>query len=330
MSYCSENKLPLNTPLNRVIEVIELLGYKKGIDQLKIENQLAFYYWSGDTDHISFVGITLHLFRDEECISVTTRTRMGRSYWDLQQQNKTISLLKSLFGGTFSTDEGANRYMKFDVPEPSKLSCSLYVARWVFHNALLNPSIYLSSRKLTGALAKQELTGFSWLDELNPRVLSNNMLIPYIIGCWEAYFRQSFMSIVKYADDISDKALKNCRVSSQEMLRAIQQPELLAHFVADSLSFQRPSVIADNFKQLNQRIDIASWLRKPYHNRRKTLFDSISEIIDLRDNLVHTGTLSTNISDKEVNRIITDLTAAADRVYDGFGTVFDFVPNYNF
>jgi len=330
MSYCSENKLPLSAPLNRLVEVIELLGYKKGLDQLKIENQVAFYYWNGDADHISFVGITLHIFKDEECISVTTRTRMGRSYWDLQQQNKTISLIKSLFGGTFSTDEGANRYMKFNAPEPSKLSCSLYVARWVFHNALMNPSIYLSSRKLTGTLAEQELTGLPWIDEMNPRVLSNNMLIPYIIGCWEAYFRQSFMSIVKYADNIHEKALKNCRVSSSELQQAIRQPELLLYFLADSLSFQRPSIIAENFKQLNQRIDIALWLRKPYHNRRKTLFDSISEIIDLRDNLVHTGALSLSISDTEVKRIITDLTAAADRVYDGFGNVFDFKPNYNF
>ena len=330
MSYCSENKLPLSTPLGRLIEVIELLGYKRGIDQLKIENQVAFYYWNGDAGHISYVGITLHIFKYEEHILVTTRTRIGRSYWDLQQQNKTISLLKSLFGGTFYTDEGGNRYMKFDAPEPSKLSCSLFVARWVFHNGLINPSVYLSSRKLTGTLAERELTGLPWIDEMNPRVLSNNMLIPYIIGCWESYFRQSFISILRYADNIPEKALKNCRVSSSELLQSVQQPELLVYFLADSLSFQRPSVIAENFKQLNPRIDVASWLRKPYHNRRKSLFDSISEIIDLRDNLVHTGALSTNVSDKEVNRIITDLTAAVDRIYNGFGAVFDFEPDYNF
>lgn len=330
MSYCSENRLPLKTPINRLIEVIELLGYKKGADQLKLENQIAFYYWNGDIDHISFVGITLHVYKEEDHILVTTRTRIGRSYWDLQQQNKTISLLKSLFGGSFCTDEGGNRYMKFDIPEPSKLACSLFVARWVFHNALINPSVYLSSRKLTGGFAEQGLTGLPWIDEMNPMVLSNNMLIPYIIGCWESYFRQSFISIVRYADNIPDKALKNCRISNLELLQATRQPELLVYYLADSLSFQRPTVIAENFKQLNPKIDIASWLRKPYHNRKKTLFDSIADIIDLRDKLVHTGTLSIDVSDQEVKRIIADLTEAANRIYDGFGMIFDFEPSYNF
>ena len=330
MSYCSENKLPLTTPLNRLFEVIELLGYKKGVDSLKLDNQLAFYYWDGDVDHIPFVGITLHVLKYEDYISVNTRTRIGRSFWDLQQQNKTISLLKALFGGSFITDEGGNRYMKFDVPEPSKLACSLYVARWVFHNALINPSVYLSSRKLTGDLAEKGLTGFSWLDEMNPMVLSNNILIPYIIGCWETYFRQSYISVIRYADNIPEKALKNCRVRSADLLKAARNPELLIYYLADSLSFQRPSVIAENFKQLNAKIDIASWLRKPYHNRKKPLFDSITEIIDQRDSLVHTGALSLDVSDQEVKRILNDLSEAADRVYGGLGVVFEFKPNYDF
>ena len=114
------------------------------------------------------------------------------------------------------------------------------------------------------------------------------------------------------------------------MLRSVQQPELLVHFLADNLSFQRPSVIAENFKQLNPKIYVALCLQKPYHNRRKSLSDSISEIIDLRDIIVHTEALSTHISGEEVNRIITDSTVAVDRIYYGFGWVFDFKPDCNF
>lgn len=139
MSYCSENRIPLNASLRRIIEVIELLGYIKVRDSLKIEGQVAVYVWNGDKENISFVGIELYVYKHEDCISVQTRTRVGRSYWDLEHQNKTISLLKSLFGGSFTTDEGNNRYMNIDSSTPSKLASSLYLARWRFNNALQNP-----------------------------------------------------------------------------------------------------------------------------------------------------------------------------------------------
>ena len=94
MSYCSENKLPLTTPIKRLFEVIELLGYQKAKDLFKIENQIGNYIWYGNNDSISFVGLELSVYRELDCISVQTRTRVGRSYWDLQWQNKTISLIK--------------------------------------------------------------------------------------------------------------------------------------------------------------------------------------------------------------------------------------------
>lgn len=204
MSYCSENRIPHNISLRRVIEIIELQGYIKAQDLLRIENQVAAYVWDGDKDNISFVGIELYVYKYDDCISVQTRTRAGRGCWDLEHQNKIIGLLKSLFGGSFTTDEGNNRYMKFDYPEPSKLACSLYLARWRFHNVLQKPTIYLTSRNLNHDLARKDLTGLYWLDELNPVVLSNNMLIPYIIGCWESYFRQSYVSVINYADSLPD------------------------------------------------------------------------------------------------------------------------------
>ena len=141
MSYCSENRLPLNTNRRRLFEIIELLGYKKAKDPLKIDGQLASYLYKETNEEISFVELELYVYKYDDCISVQTRTRMGRSYWDLKQQNKTISLLKSVFGGDFSTDEGNNRYLSFDVEEPSKLECSLFLARWRLHNAIMNAKV---------------------------------------------------------------------------------------------------------------------------------------------------------------------------------------------
>ena len=330
MSYCSDNKLPKTAPVNRIIEVIELLGYKKAKDPFIIENQIGSYMWLGNDDEISFVGVELSVYKYDDHTSVQTRTRVGRSYWDLKHQNKTISLLRSIFGGSFETDEGKNRYMEFDGEAPSKLSCALYLARWIFHNEMIKPLIYLGSRKLTGDIAREEPTGLPWMDALNPRVLSHNMLIPYIIACWESYLRQSYIAIIKYADTIPEKALKNCKATPTELLEVVRKENDLAYILADSLSFQRPSVAAENFKQLNTRIDMKTWLSIPYHKRKKTLLESITELVELRNMIVHTGTMSQDFTEKKIRMIMDDLAVSADRVYDGFGSVFGFEPNKSY
>ena len=171
MSYCSENKIPTDVSLGRVIEVIELLGYIKVRNPLKTKAQVAFYVWNGDKKSISFAGIELYIYKYADCISVQTRTSIGRSYWDLKHQNKTISLIRSLFGGSFTTDEGNNRYMSFDCPEPSKLACSLYLSRWRLKNALQRPTAYLDSRNVNHDLVHGEFIKARWLDDLNPILL---------------------------------------------------------------------------------------------------------------------------------------------------------------
>ena len=283
MSYCSENRLPLTTPINRLWEIIDLLGFQKIRNSSKIEDQIGAFIWIGNNRDITFVALELYVYKKDTYISVQTRTRAGRSYWDLRQQNKTISLLRGLFGGSFTTDEGVNRYMTLDTPEPSKIACSLYLDRWRFHNAIQKPRIYLDSRNMMGDIAKEEATGLPWLDDMNPRVLSNNMILPYLIGCWESYFRNSFISIIKYANNVSPRALKNCRISTAEYMRVIHGEVTLENILADSLSFQRPNIISENFRALDLKIDIAAWLKKPYHKGRKSLFDSITEIVETRD-----------------------------------------------
>lgn len=329
MSYCSENLLPSSTSVNRLLEVIELLGYRKVKSFIKDERLIGSYMWSGNNT-ISYVELELEIYRHEDNISVQTRTRAGRSYWDLQWQNKTISLLKALFGGSFITDEGTNRYMKFDESEPSKIASSLYVARWSFNNAMVKPKIYLANRQVNSNIAHETQTEIPWLDSLNPRILSDNMIIPYLIGCWESFFRSSYIAILKYSDSVSEKALKKCNLSSKELLMALKHEATLENLIADKFSFQRPNIVNENFRQLDPNIDIATWLKRPYHNRKKTLFDSITETIDIRDSLVHTGNVNLNIMDKQINTIIDDLTAAVDRAYQGFGDVFDFIPDYSF
>ena len=59
MSYCSENKLPLETSRYRLFEIIELFGFQKIKDSVKIKGKIGSYFWAGNDENISFVGVGL-------------------------------------------------------------------------------------------------------------------------------------------------------------------------------------------------------------------------------------------------------------------------------
>jgi hypothetical protein len=147
MSYTSTSKLPRTVKLSQLQEVVELLGYRKMRDNLKIPKMMASYVWYEENDYKSWTGVELQIYRKSAGLTVDTRSRVSRSYWDLKHQNKTLKSIRDLFGGHFETDAGRNRYWRPDEPPPSALSSGCYLARWRFHNALGRARVYLMTRK---------------------------------------------------------------------------------------------------------------------------------------------------------------------------------------
>jgi hypothetical protein len=149
MSYGSESVLNKTATLKTTKELLTLLGYKNISDGLKIENRHGCYMWYDAIDYHSYVGVELNIYKAKgEPIVVTTRSRLGRSYWDLIHQNRTIKLLRDFFGGTFTTDFGCNRYLQMEGSPPKPISSGCYLARWRFSNSLIMPRLYLMQRGL--------------------------------------------------------------------------------------------------------------------------------------------------------------------------------------
>ena len=200
MSYTSNSELREGANLRRVLEVVELLGYRSAKDGLRIPNRVGSYMWYEENEYRSWTGVELNVYLDGGRITIDTRSRVSRSYWDLDHQNRTLKLIRDLFGGNFTTDAGRNRCWRPDAPPPSPLSSGCYLARWRFHNALGKARVYLMTRKLEGDIARDKPAGLVFVDEINPRLLSNNLLIPYVIAVWEEYFRSTFSATLKNAD----------------------------------------------------------------------------------------------------------------------------------
>lgn len=256
MSLGSTNILSDKATISKVKKLIEMLGYTKYQDY-------SGYFWYDKNNYKSYVGVELEINCENKTIEIHTRTRAGRSYWDLKQQNKTIKYFKDYFGGSFETDEGKGRYYSLDDKPPTELESGLFISRWVYNNALMQPRIYLSTRKIEANVARPEPTGWDFIDIMNPILFSNNLLIPYFVGIWEEYLKSSYIVLLKFSVN-RERILKNARLTSDNLQDISSGIVSVEEAIADGLSFQRPKIIAENFKSLDNRIDIYSTLKKPY------------------------------------------------------------------
>ena len=105
MSYTSTSTFPRSTNLDQLTEVIELLGYKRYRRLSGVRNLVRSYMWADSLDYKSHSGVELDIYTTPAgSITLTTRSTVSRSYWDLSQQNRTLKLLRESFFETFSGD----------------------------------------------------------------------------------------------------------------------------------------------------------------------------------------------------------------------------------
>lgn len=302
MSYTSISYLSSRTTLKQVRQIVDLLGFKKVDEDLNVPYLVDSRMWVETKDYQSWSGVELNIFRQKGEITVSTRSRSCRSFWDLTHQNKTLKILKDIFGGHFKTDAGRNRYWRPEGKAPSPMSSGCYLARCGFHNGLVKIRIYQNLRSMKGDNARKEPTGLEFFDQLNPRLFSNNLLLPYLIAIWEEYYKSTFVSLMKYSNH-REVALKRAKLHQSQLELIAAGHQGVEQAFAESLSFQRPSNVTSNFKLIDPKLDLADPMRKPYRRRKKKLYESIEDVVELRNEFVHTGKMDTQLTDKEIERM---------------------------
>jgi hypothetical protein len=167
------------------------------------------------------------------------------------------------------------------------------------------------------------------MDRMNPRLLANNLLIPYVIAVWEDYFRSTFAAALKYTWK-REAALKKARLGHAQLEQIATAAKPVEQTISECFSFQRPSLIGENFKLLDAKLDIVAALRKPYRRRKATLFDSIEALVERRNAFVHAGEMDLSLYDESLNRTLTDIVEAVNRAYAVIGRHFDFIPIHDY
>lgn len=340
MSLGSSNHISATVPYKKLFWIIEKLGYA----EVAVPKDLKYaykkmYFWHPEKYDLTYVGVELNVRQIEnDEIIIETRTRAGRSYLELQQQNQTIKIIKEFFGGYYRTDYGKNKLFPSDEcnPEKTDLEMALYVQRWIFNNALTPLKIYVDfisesihTNGSAGDLYSDATGVLPFIDGMRPVVVSNNIQLPYLIGAWENYIKNVFLVVLKYGD-VSDKFIRPDKLSADDLIRIKNGEACVEECLVNRLSFQRPYIIISNFKQLDSSIDVNGIFQKPFKRRKTSLYTQIDDMIDLRNKIVHDGFLDANLTQKDISKFIENITEVADRLYKVLGKKYNFEPNFHF
>jgi hypothetical protein len=323
MSYSSENVFPPSGPrITDLREFILSLGYRKGSGRsgwtrfqgLSWED----YHWFDDADYRSWSGVELSIVKTKNGkLSASTRTTVGRSYFDLEKQNQTISALRKRFGGSFSTNAGVNRWMmpRSGPPAPAASGCHLAFSR--LGQNLRKAVTYSQARTFPNHKPHTPDNFFSQVG-FHPENLSGNMLVAFCVSIVEEYLKSCFVALLKYSPQ-KERFLKGVRLRGDQLARISEGQESVESAVAETLSFQRISITCKNFEGIDTALDLAAQLRKPLKERpdHPSPFDMLEGLAEKRNRFVHQALLDLDLNDGSVKQMLHDLELAMQRIHEG-------------
>jgi hypothetical protein len=320
MGYDSTSYFPKSVSRERVEHLVELLGYKRyTFREDKAKRSVVFHYFQ-EENYLSACGVRLVIRKGSRGIEVDTRTNIWCSEDDMRVQNLTLRRLRDYLGGRFVTDFGRNRYFQFegDRLERPEAGCAIAFSR--FGHNVIKVGIYIESRRFEG---NWETVGqFDYLDDINPRIFSNNMLVPFMVAALEEYFQATFVALLTYSPN-KLAILKNSRIRPEDLIAIANGTASVERAISDQFSFQNLEQIASHFRSIDPRLDLAGILRKPYRRRRRSLYESFAALIKHRHDIIHRSDTLTDFTDDRAITALEDLEAGITRVYRMIVRTFD-------
>lgn len=276
------------------------------------ERALAAYSWHDDEDYRSHTGIYAEVAPHDGALLIYLRSNVGASYWDLRKLNETIRTVRRRLGGTFRSDHGTSRYFPLPnrIPNPNESGCELAFER--FELAISRAEMYVATRLFPNDFKETPFVDI--LSAYSPWVLSNNLLLPYIVSAVEEYFRATFVALLKYSPK-KEGIFKSARLNAEQLMRVSSGETSVEEAVAEGFSFQNLRSVSELLRGLVSELDVHGLLRRPYRRRRTSLWESLTTLIDQRHEFVHRSEVHAGLDDASLARAMVDAQIAVDRVY---------------
>ena len=306
-----------------VVAFLELLGFEKlaGRD-VADPTRVATLRWWSDDHYRHYHGLWATVTTDGADIIVYTRANAFRTLADAEVHNSTIKNLMARFGGSFRSDYGRQRYFPTEgYPDRGFASGGCFLAMDNFLRSVKHARYYLHTVTYSPTFP-QLPPGMEWLAAgVDPAVLSNSLLVPFLVASFEEFCRQIFVALFRYSNS-RERVLKNAKIVADDLVSAMDGTRDLVEVTVRWFNFQSLPKIASNFQQLEPRLDILAALKRPYRRRKKTLYQALDELISRRHRVIHNNEVDGTYRIEDVRRDLDDLAAAATRIYEALFEYF--------
>lgn len=307
---------PKRTKASDVEEFLLLLGFQRGTKGPFSGTLGKPFFYFKDDNYRHITGLYTELYWDKEDpkqLLLWTRTTIWRSKFDSDLHNKTIKQLRQRFGGYFVSDAGRNRYFSYDGPIREKAEAGAYRAFSHLYSNVQRARHFIGFAKLLDD-SNYKIKGIDFLDSHNPRILSANVMVPFLVSAVEDYFRSLYVALLRYSAN-RERIIQNARLQGPE-LAAIDRGEMtVPEAVAKWMSFQDLNKINNAYKELNPKYDIHGVLKRPYGKYKASFWDALDRLIRQRHELIHQAELSTDYTPDRLRRDIDFVYKALWRVY---------------
>lgn len=309
------------TPSRKAIEnIVFPLGFEPVDDQ-----EERWYWWFKDDNYESFRGCRLYVSRSDGTDTGLPRgaktifhsyTNAGRSREDLDMQNNVIRTLRSHFGGSvYDPQEGKYAYLPNDIPKLSvaEKRCGFVYGR--FHNNLGMATMAVSD--LNPQFSKMKHI-FDDMDYYDKNVLTNNLVIVFLVSILEVFLKDLFVSYVETQPVVQEKIYaKTSKIDYPTLRELLERKRSLAEVEADLYTFQNISsanVAFNTYMNINL---FNVWDRKKKIDRKfYNVREGIIELLSLRHKIIHTAYIDTDIDRRKLVRYHTIVRGAGNLIVE--------------
>lgn len=277
-----------------------ILGYEKHF------HDYFFYYDKKSREQITGVSATIN---NKLPIEVCIRTTFWRSIKDHEIHNWTVRQLRNRFGGDFKSDEGKNKYLKYDgvIRRKAEAGCAL-----AYHNFQNNITIlhgFLSIIKNS----EKKFPLYEFTTMYNPLISSTNIGLPFMISVMEEYLRSVYISLLLYSP-IKKDIFKRTNIQTEELFDVAENNSTIEEVISQFKSFQNISLINKNFKELNNNLSFIDTLKR--FNPRQKYDEKLTIIITNRHNIIHRFQMDLAYTIKEFERDLNLIEKVVQIFYD--------------
>jgi hypothetical protein len=319
MSYETTNYLPRGVSKRHAVEYAELLGYRQAgsYAHLGMPDVVSLIHFE-EKDYKSWqtVELSVGARQEEDGVYVHTRTRIGRSHYDFELQNRTVREFRRRFGGTATKDGGNGKGYDPGPPVPPAASgCYLAMQRLDWNLTRVNHYLLSDVGLPVEHSLKPAEQIWPQIRQLNPEVFISNVLVTYLVSAMEDYLKSTYIALLTYSER-KRTVLKGIRLSGEQLAEISAGTMTVEQAAAEVLPFQRLNSIGRHFADLDQKFDILAPLKRPYRRRKVSLLDRLEGLVTRRHGLIHGMNIDIGVDRKKLESHIHDLTAGMSRVYE--------------